>query len=376
MPETEPHFNPGQVEFSSSTAYVFPNCSKIFMKRIALIDHEQDTITLLWHLVRKIKGYDAANFINSELALNWCQHNDVDLVVLNYLMPEMSFTEFIDQFQKKVKQANIPIILAIPNDQVELKHKAIEAGVTDFINKPIDAIEFTTRAKNLLTLKQQSKKLSDHSKWLNEEIIKATEEIRSREQEIIFRLTKAAEYRDPETGGHIKRMAHFSRHIAMELGMPADEQNIILEAAPMHDIGKVGIPDSILLKPGKLDISEFEIMKEHAQYGFDILNESNSRLMQVGAQIALAHHEKYDGSGYPNGLKDEEISIYGRIVAVADVFDALTSERPYKKAWAIEDAFNFLRENSGSHFDRACVFAFLHDIEEILRIKDRFKDSE
>lgn len=189
-------------------------------------------------------------------------------------------------------------------------------------------------------------------------------------------MTKAAEYRDPETGGHIKRMAHYSRLIALKLGMTIEQQELILEAAPMHDMGKVGIPDSILLKPGKLDYAEFEIMKEYAQYGYDILNGSPSKLKQLGAEIALSHHEKYDGSGYPNGLKDEAISIYGRIVAVADVFDALTSERPYKKPWSIEDAIGLLRNNSGKHFDRTCIYAFLLDMEEVLRIKQRFKDNE
>jgi len=346
------------------------------MKRIVLIDDNQINLTLLWHLVKKIEGYEAVNFLDPVEALAWCKENEADLIIVDYMMPQMDGIEFITQFLSFSKELKIPILMVTANDQSDIRYKALEVGATDFLNKPIDKTEFTIRVRNLLALQSSQKKLANQTLWLKDEVLKATQEIRSREQEIIFRLTKAAEYRDPETGGHIKRMAHYSRHIAMQLGMSAEEQHLILEAAPMHDIGKVGIPDSILLKPGKLDPLEFEIMKEHAQYGYDILNGSQSRLMQLGAEIALSHHEKYDGSGYPNGLKDEAISIYGRIIAVADVFDALTSERPYKKAWSIDDATGFLRENSGTHFDRTCVYAFLQDMNEVLNIKERFKDSD
>ncbi|NOR68458.1 MAG: response regulator [Methylomarinum sp.] len=345
------------------------------MKRIVLIDDNQINLTLLWHLVKKIDGYEAVNFLDPIEALSWCKENEAELIIVDYMMPELDGIEFITQFRSIQKDVLVPIIMVTANDQSDVRYKALEIGATDFLNKPIDKTEFMIRVKNLLALRSSQKKLSNQTLWLKDEVLKATQEIRNREQEIIFRLTKAAEYRDPETGGHIKRMAHYSRHIAMQLGMSAEDQNLILEAAPMHDIGKVGIPDSILLKPGKLDQLEFDVMKEHAKYGYDILNGSQSKLMQLGAEIALSHHEKYDGSGYPNGLKGDNISIYGRIITVADVFDALTSERPYKKAWPVDDAIAFLSENSGTHFDRACVYAFLEDMDEVLRIKERFKDS-
>lgn len=346
------------------------------MKRIVLIDNDQINLNLLWHLLRNIKGYQTANFLDPEEALSWCQDNEPELIIVDYQMPEMNGIDFTENFRHDSEKSNVPVILLTTEDQSDIKHKAVEMGVTDFLHKPVDSTDLMMRVKNLLALKNSMTKISDQNKWLQDEVQKATEEVRNREQEVIFRLTKAAEYRDPETGGHIKRMAHYSRHIAMQLGLPAEQQNLLLEAAPMHDIGKVGIPDSILLKPGKLDSAEYRIMKEHAQYGYDILNDSPSPLMQLGATIALTHHEKYDGSGYPNNLKDEAISIYGRIVAVADVFDALTSERPYKKAWSIDDSVGFLRENSGTHFDRSCVYAFLDDMNEVLRIKKQFKDNE
>lgn len=345
------------------------------MKTIALVDSDQTNLTLLWHLIRKQKGYSSTNFLNPIEALEWCENNEAELFIINSILPEMDCIEFITQFQQSKTNANTPLLIMIKSDQIELRNKAILAGATDFLFNPIDKIEFTTRVKNNLKLGSNQKKIANQASWVNDEVNKATKKLRDREQEIIYRLTKAAEYRDPETGGHIKRMAHYSHHIAMQLGMTAEQQGLLLEAAPMHDIGKVGIPDSILLKPGKLDYSEFEIMKEHAQYGFDILNDSPSKLMQLGAEIALSHHEKFDGSGYPFGLKNEEISIYGRIVAVADVFDALTSERPYKKAWPVDDAIGYLRDQSGTHFDRSCVYAFLHDIDHILNIKEQFKDQ-
>jgi putative two-component system response regulator len=345
------------------------------MKTIALVDSDQTNLTLLWHLSRKLKGYTSANFLNPVEALEWCKNNEAGLVIIDSTMPEIDTIEFIVKFRQSKKNLLTPLLIMIRAEQTELRNKAIAAGAIDFLLKPIDKIEFATRVNNCLTLGNSQKKLSDQATWVKNEVDIATKKIRDREQEIICRLTKAAEYRDPETGGHIKRMAYYSRHIAMQLGMPIEQQNLILKAAPMHDIGKVGIPDSILLKPGKLDQSEFEIMKEHAQYGHDILSGSPSKLMQLGAEIALSHHEKYDGSGYPYGLKNEEISIYGRIVAVADVFDALTSERPYKKPWPLDDAIGFLRDNSGIHFDRSCVYAFLHDIDHILKIKAQFKDE-
>ncbi len=344
------------------------------MKRIVLIDNNQSNLTLLWHLIRKIEDYESVNFSNPIDAIDWCQQNQAELIILNDMQTKMDAVDFIEQCRQSSRQTTTPILMMISSDHTDIRDKAYKKGVTEFINKPVDKIEFLIRVKNMLLLQISQKKLADQTSWLQDEVEKATQEIRNREQEIIYRLTKAAEYRDPETGGHIKRMAHYSRYIAMQLGMSKEQQNLILEAAPMHDMGKVGIPDSILLKPGKLDHSEFEIMKEHAQYGYDILHGSSSQLMQLGAEIALSHHEKYNGSGYPNGLKDEAISIYGRIVAVADVFDALTSERPYKKPWPLEEAIGFLREHTGKHFDRSCVFAFLQDIDEIIKIKEQFKD--
>jgi response regulator RpfG family c-di-GMP phosphodiesterase len=346
------------------------------VKSIALIDDTQINLTLLWHLVKRLEHYEPVSFLHPIEGLEWCLANDPELIIVDFMMPDLNGIEFIKKIRAVPEKINIPILMVTANDNSNVRYEALESGATDFLNKPIDKTEFMIRVRNMLALRNSQRKLSDKAAWLAEEVQKATREMRNREQEVIFRLSKAAEYRDPETGGHIRRMAHYSKHIAHQLGMSIPLQNMILEAAPMHDIGKVGIPDAILLKPGKLDECEFELMKEHAAFGHNILNGSSSKLMQLGALIALTHHEKYDGSGYPNGLVGDKTPIYGQIIAVADVFDALTSERPYKKPWSIESAIDFLKEGSGKHFKPECVTAFLQNWDDVLAIKERFVDSE
>jgi putative two-component system response regulator len=345
------------------------------MKTIVLIDDVQINLTLLWHLVKRLDGYESISFLNPVKALDWCLKNPHELIIVDYMMPDMDGIEFIKQLKNSKYTHNSPVLMITANEHIDVRYQALEAGASDFLTKPIDKTEFTIRVRNMLALHDTQRKLANRADWLAEEVRKATAEIRAREDELIHRLSKAAEYRDPETGAHIKRMSWYSKHIARQLGFSIVEQELILEAAPMHDIGKVGIPDAILLKPEKLTDVEFAFMKDHATIGYEILNGSASLLMQVGAQIALAHHEKYDGTGYPYGLKGENIPIYGRIIAVADVFDALTSARPYKKAWTMEAAIAYLKENSGKHFDPVCVEAFLKHWDEVLAIRERFNED-
>jgi putative two-component system response regulator len=204
---------------------------------------------------------------------------------------------------------------------------------------------------------------------------RATKEVIERENDTIFRLSRAAEYRDPETGAHVLRMAHYSKLIAQRLGLPEVFQDLLFHSAPMHDIGKVGTPDNILLKPGKLTDDEMVIMRQHAEIGHEILRDSPSPVLQMAAIIALSHHERFDGSGYPQGLVGHDIPLAGRIVAVADVFDALTSERPYKRAWPVEEAVKYMRDQAEKHFDPSCVDVFFSDLNEVLRIRQTFSDE-
>lgn len=335
--------------------------------KVVIIDDTQLNLTLLQHLVRKLPDCESLCFTDPVAALEWCLANEPDLVVVDQMMPVLSGTELTEKF--RVRYPDIPVLMVTADNNKELRYKALGIGVTDFLNKPVDGIEFVARAKIMLALRRSHKNLE-------EDVRKATEVIRAQEREAIFCLAKAAEYRDPETGAHIIRMAHYSKHIARNLGLSVDQQDLLLQAAPMHDIGKVGTPDLILLKPGKLTEGEFAIMKQHAEIGYEVLNTSSSPLLKVAAEIARTHHEKFDGSGYPRSLKGDDIPLFGRIVAVADVFDALTSERPYKKAWSLEQASQLLRDGAGTHFDPECVSAFFINFDEVLEIKNKFTDEE
>lgn len=341
---------------------------------VVIVDDNEINVTLLRHLVKAIEDTKAITFTDSAAGLQYCLDNDPDLVVIDYMMPPPDGMAFIQAFRAHPGRKDTPLLMITANQDTEVRHRALTLGASDFLTKPVDKNEFRARATNMLLLRKSQKQLSDRAAWLAEEVSKATNEILVRERETIIRLSKAAEYRDPETGAHILRMANYSQVIGRNLGLSEADQTLLLDAAPMHDIGKVGTPDHILLKPGRLDPEEMEIMRQHAAIGYEILKGSPSPLLQKAAIIALSHHEKVDGSGYPGGLKGEDIPLDGRIVAVADVFDALTSERPYKKAWPVEDAVKFMHENSGSHFDPACIDAFFHNWDEIMEIKNRFQD--
>ncbi len=345
------------------------------MHDVLIIDDTEINLLLLEALIYKLGNCRCHGFGRPQEGLDWAATHTPDLVIVDYMMPGMDGLEFMQRLRGIAHCADVPILMITANDQKHVRYRALDAGVNDFLAKPVDKVEFLARAKNMLSLSTARRKLADHAQWLAAEVRKATEEILQRERETVLRLCKAAEYRDPETGGHILRMAHYSQLIAKNLGLPADAQELLLEAAPMHDIGKVGISDNILLKPERLDATDFETMKQHALYGYELLKDSSSKVLQAGAEIALGHHEKFDGSGYPQGLKGEAIPVFSRIVAVADVFDALTSERPYKKAWSLEEAVDFLNAGSGTHFDPQCVQAFLHGFDEVLTIRDRYREA-
>ena len=343
---------------------------------VVIVDDTQINVTLMQALVNRIDGCKPVCFTDSAKGLAWCLENQPDLVIVDYMMPAPDGIEFIQRFRAQAGKEEVPILMVTADHEKEVRYRALESGANDFLTKPVDRVEFTSRVKNMLAIRRSHLALSDRAAWLAEEIGKATAEIRERERESIFRLSRAAEFRDPETGAHILRMAHYSRLIAAGLGLDAQQQDIILEAAPMHDVGKLGTPDMILLKPGKLTPEEFAVMKQHATIGWEILNGSTAPILQVAAEIAHTHHEKFDGSGYPRGLSGEQIPLFGRIVAIADVFDALTSARPYKPAWEFDKAWTFIAENSGSHFDPACVAVFLTLRDKVIAIRDQFRDPE
>ncbi len=346
------------------------------MHTVLIIDDNDINLTLAQALVQRLGDCLSVTFDHPVEALDWCRDHEADLVIVDYMMPDLDGLQFIAAFRKLPGREDIPILMVTANDQRDIRYEALEGGANDFLNKPIDRVEFSARARNMLALRTSRKYLADHARHLEALVEERTAAIREREKELIVRISRAAEFRDPETGAHIQRMAHYSHLIARRLALSQAECKLILEAAPMHDVGKIGIPDYILLKPGRLTPEEFEIMKGHARLGFELLSGSGSAVLQAGAEIACSHHEKFDGSGYPAGLVGDAIPLFGRIVAVADVFDALTSERPYKKAWTLEAAAAFLRDGGGKHFDPACVEAFIASWDEALAIHARFRDDQ
>jgi len=343
-------------------------------QHILIVDDTEINLILFAALVKKLDACVPHTFSDALDGLAWAQETVPDLVILDYMMPQMDGLEFIKQLRATPGREAVPILMITANDQKQIRYRALDFGANDFLTKPVDKVEFLARVKNMLTLSDAHKKLSNQAAWLASEVRAATSEILERERETVIRLCRAAEYRDPETGAHILRMAHYSQLIARGLGLPVADQDLLLEAAPLHDIGKVGIADNILLKPGRLDAAEFEIMKRHAEFGYELLKGSSSRVLQAGADIARGHHEKFDGTGYPLGVKGQDIPIFSRIVAVADVFDALTSERPYKKAWELDAAVDFLLAGRGTQFDPDCVQAFLTSWEEVLDIHTRYQE--
>ena len=343
--------------------------------QVLIVDDTEINLILFAALVKKLDDCVPHTFAQARDALAWAAENEPDLIILDYMMPDIDGLEFIRLLREIPGRDAVPLIMITANDQKQLRYRALDQGANDFLTKPVDKVEFLARTRNMLLVGDARKQLADRAAWLADEVRKATAQIVARERETVFRLCKAAEYRDPETGAHILRMAHYSQLIARGLGLPVADQDLLLEAAPMHDIGKVGIADKILLKPGRLDAEEFEIMKQHAVYGYELLQGSSSLVLQAGAEIARGHHEKFDGTGYPLGISGTDIPIFSRIVAVADVFDALTSERPYKSAWTLEAAVDFLVKGSGSHFDPDCVQAFLDAWDDAMAIRSRFQEE-
>ena len=317
----------------------------------------------------KVEAFD-----NPLKALNWLDSNHPDLIITDYRMPEINGVELIRQIREKPDFQDIPIMMITVVSEKSVRYDALEAGATAFLTRPIDQIECRTSCRNLLKLHEQQTIIQDRADWLARQVDNATKQIVFREQETLLRLGKAGEYRDEDTGNHVMRMAKYSREIAEALGLGEKECDEIEYAAPMHDIGKIGIPDNILLKPAKFDQEELLIMQRHTQIGHAILSNSESRYIQTGSIIALSHHERFDGSGYPKGLSGRDIPLVARIVSVADVYDALVSVRPYKKPWKIEEAQQYIRTHSGTQFDPDCVKAFLERLSNIEKIHAKFSD--
>ena len=300
-------------------------------------------------------------------ALKWAIDNDPDLIVVDDRRYDASADPLIGKLLKLPHCTDSAVLVTVDYNHYSAHNQVNHTGVIDYIRQPLIYPELVQRLRILLSLIENRRRsnTNNHVYPVSLETVQsfASEPVADHcyEKETLFRLAKAGEYRDEVTGAHVARIGLFSRQIAEALGLSESECDLIEQAAPLHDIGKIGIPDKLLLKPGDFTDEEREDMKSHTIIGYEILKGSPSKYLQMGAQIALSHHEKFDGTGYPYGLKGEDIPLCARIVAVADVYDALTSNRPYKNAWPIERALNFLQQYKGTYFDPACVDAFVED---------------
>jgi len=342
--------------------------------KILIVDDQPANVTLIEKML-DIDGY--MNVISTtdptQVEAIYMEQNS-DLVLLDLNMPVMDGYQVLARI-REVDPDYPPIIVLTAQSDRESRIKALDLGARDFLAKPFDRVELMTRIRNMLEVKIMTKAMKNQNIILDGMVKERTQELNDTRLEVIRRLGRAAEYRDDMTGFHIIRMSRYSQSLAVAAGMSEAEAEVVLNASPMHDIGKIGIPDRVLLKPGKLDAEEWKIMQTHVDIGVEILSGSDSVLMNMAAEIAQNHHEKWDGSGYPRALTGEEIPLTGRVVAVADVFDALTTERPYKDAWPIEKAVEFLKEQSGKHFDPKLVELFIGILPDILQIRQQYAET-
>jgi putative two-component system response regulator len=321
---------------------------------ILAVDDEASNLQLLRQVLQD--EYRLSFAKDGGRALELAQQERPDLILLDVMMPGMSGYEVCAALKAQAATAAIPVIFVTALTEADDELEGFAVGAVDYITKPLSPPIARARVRTHLSLVRM-------------------EELRASRLEIVQRLGLAAEYKDNETGLHVIRMSHFARLLGVAAGMSAREADDLLHAAPMHDVGKIGIPDRILQKPGPLDPDEWAVMQTHAAIGAAIIGEHASGMLALARSIALTHHEKWDGSGYPNGLAGEAIPLAGRIIAIADVFDALTSARPYKKAWTIEAASDYLQQQKGRHFDGCLVDLFLQQMPEILAIRDRWAEA-
>jgi putative two-component system response regulator len=342
---------------------------------VLIVDDDPLSLRLLTDAVEALGNMRVRAFERGAELMEALLAEGADLIITDIQMPEMDGFAVIEACQAAGYIPPIPIMVVTASTEREVRRRALQAGAADVISKPLDAEEIRARTCNLVSLVHAQRALVDRSAWLAEEVRRATAAVATRERETIIRLSRAAEHRDWETGQHILRIAEYVRLMMAHLALPAAVQEEIYLAAPLHDVGKIGIPDYILRKPDRLDPEEFTLMQRHTVIGYEILNGSQSHLLQVGAEIALSHHERFDGRGYPNALAGETIPLSGRLVAVADVFDALISRRPYKSAWTHADARTTIARGSGKEFDPDCVSAFLAVWDEITAIAQKLSDD-
>jgi len=344
--------------------------------RILVVDDNPSNVLLLEALLQQEDYQNVSSTTDPTKVKGLHDENEFDLILLDIQMPKMNGFEVMEKLKEKHGDDDyLPVLVLTAQTDMETRLRSLDLGARDFVTKPFQHAEVLQRIHNSLEIRHLYKQQKEYSHTLEEKVHDATSELRKSQLDIIRCLGRAGEYRDNETGEHVIRMSKSCQVLALAYGMSERQAELILYASPMHDVGKIGIPDNILLKPGKLTPEEWETMQTHAQLGADILADNESEMVQLARSIALSHHEKWDGSGYPNGLKGEAIPIEGRIAAICDVFDALTSWRPYKKAWTVEEAVALLERDAGSHFDPNLVPLFISILPQVLSIREEHQDQ-
>jgi putative two-component system response regulator len=334
---------------------------------ILVVDDTPSNITVLMEILRG--DYRVLAATNGEQALKIARGDPPpDLILLDVMMPGMSGHEVCERLKAESSTRKIPVIFVTAMNQVEDETRGFELGAVDYITKPVSPPIVKARVKTHLALYDQNRELERM-------VRERTAELHHTRLEIIKRLGRAGEFRDNETGMHVIRVAHYCRLLGEAVRMNEEDLDLLFNAAPMHDIGKIGIRDNVLLKPGKLDDEEIKIMRRHVPFGAEIIGEHTDGLLSMARTIALTHHEKWDGTGYHRGLKGEEIPLVGRITTISDVFDALTSARPYKKPWPVQDAVAFIQREAGTSFDPELITKFVAILPQILVVREKYSDT-
>ncbi|WP_144212770.1 response regulator [Shewanella donghaensis] len=333
---------------------------------VLIVDDTPENIDILVGILGG--DYNIKVAIDGPKALVLAEKASPDLILLDVMMPGMNGYEVCKKLKSEPLTCHIPVIFVTALADSEDETKGFALGAVDYITKPVSPAVVQARVKTHLSL-------YDQKRLLESQVALRTKELNDTRFEIIRRLGRAAEYKDNETGLHVIRMSHYARLLALAAGFTPTFCELLYNAAPMHDIGKIGTPDSILRKPGKLDADEWQEMQLHASIGAEIIGDHDDPLLQMAKRIAISHHEKWDGSGYPYGISGDDIPVEGRIIAIADVFDALTSARPYKKAWSVEDTIALIDSESGKHFDPKLVERFKSVLEDVKRIKSENEET-
>ncbi len=331
---------------------------------VLFVDDNETTLFIYRGIASQLPGCTAVCYTSSAEALEWCRKNEPEVVVVDYNMPAPNGLEFIRLFRAMPGRRRVPLIMITSAADKALRQEALALGANDFLIKPVDIVECLARLRNMLRLSESVKRLGDRPERRLRSADDTTVSVMDY-QETIHKLSRVAEFRDPAARTHLLHVAHYCKALSAAIGMPVAEQELIFMAAPMHDIGKVSIPSSILIIRGRLEPDEFEVTKQHTSAGYEILTGSASAMLQTAAEIALTHHEKYDGAGYPRGLRGDQIPLAGRICAVVDAFDAMTSARSYRLTRSAEQAKAELRSRAGLHFDPRLVEAFCSLVPDI-----------